>query len=76
MWKLIDQGNVAGLKEVLAKDSSFATVRSGDGRGPLWWAYEKGNSEIIQLLKKHGARDDARDGKGSKPVEMIKKKRV
>merc|ERR1711998_648680 len=70
MWKLIHEGDAQALADVLAEDSSMAKIRSGDGRGPLWWAYETQNTEMIKILKKYGARDDARDAEGKKPADM------
>lgn len=70
MWKLIHEDDVDQIKAVLKKDPGMAKIRSGDGRGPLWWAYEAGNEEVVKLLKKNGARDDARDANGVKPTEM------
>lgn len=70
MWKLIHEDDVDQIKDVLKQDPGMAKIRSGDGRGPLWWAYEAGNDEVVKLLKKNGARDDARDANGVKPTEM------
>jgi dolichyl-diphosphooligosaccharide--protein glycosyltransferase len=70
--KLIQAGDASAVASALGKDSALAKVRSKDGRGPLWWAYAGGNDKIIALLKKAGAREDARDAKGMKPVDMKK----
>ena len=37
-------------------------MRSEDGRGPLWWANEAGNQEIIDLLRAKGVRNDLKVG--------------
>ena len=58
------------LKMVLTKNPGLAQIRSADGRGPLWWAYESGNSDIVKLLKMAGAREDARDANGVKPADV------
>ena len=44
-----------------------ATVRSEDGRGPLWWAHEFKRSEIADLLIKFGAKTDEPDSNGILP---------
>jgi len=72
MKKLIQGGDVSAVASAISKDSALAKVRSKDGRGPLWWAYAGGNDKIVALLKKAGAREDARDSKGLKPVDMKK----
>lgn len=74
MFKLIGGKKTEELARVLAKDPNLAKIRSSDGRGPLWWAHEVGDQKIIQLLKKHGARDDQRDAKGVKPSESKRKR--
>jgi dolichyl-diphosphooligosaccharide--protein glycosyltransferase len=45
-------------------------MRSEDGRGPLWWAYEMKNKEAIALLKKFGAKESERDRNGKKPKDL------
>jgi len=70
MYKLVQEGNIKGMAAALKKDPSLAKVRSSDGRGPLWWAYEAGETEIVKMLKKNGASDTARDAKGVKPTEL------
>jgi len=68
MHKLVQAGDFEKLKMVLTKNPGLAQIRSADGRGPLWWAYESGNSDIVKLLKMAGAREDARDANGVKPA--------
>ena len=70
MWKLINEGATDKIKLVLSKNPSLAQIRSSDGRGPLWWAYEGGRTEIVKLLKAAGAREDARDANGVKPSDL------
>ena len=57
------------------KEPEVVHIRSGDGRGPLWWAYEHKNKKIVKLLKKHGADKNALDSEGKKPKDMFKPKR-
>jgi len=70
MWKLIHEGDTKGVHKWLSSEPTAAQMRSEDGRGPLWWAYEAGRADIVKLLKQAGARDDARDGNGVKPSDL------
>ena len=40
------------------------------GRGPLWWAYEYGNKEAIELLYEYGADDTLFDSEGKAPKDV------
>ena len=35
----------------MAEDPDRATLRSGDGRGPMWWAYETCDEELVSWLE-------------------------
>jgi hypothetical protein len=47
-------------------------MRAGDGRGPLFWAHEFDNNEIIAALVDAGADQRATDTKGLTPGQMPK----
>jgi dolichyl-diphosphooligosaccharide--protein glycosyltransferase len=49
-----------------------ATVRSQDGRGPLWWAYEFGRQDMVDMLVKSGAKTDEPDAGGTLPNQAAK----
>jgi dolichyl-diphosphooligosaccharide--protein glycosyltransferase len=66
MYELVKAGDVGTMAKVLQSNPTLARVRSANGRGPLFWAYEQKNTQMIKLLKKHGARDDERDAQGVK----------
>merc|ERR1711907_571868 len=72
MQELITSGDSKVLKEWLESDPDSVNLRSADGRGPLWWAYEKGNSKMIKMLKKAGASEDETDKDGMKPADLAK----
>lgn len=36
-------------------------MRSADGRGPLWWAYETCNTAMVNLLKQYGQDPESTD---------------
>ena len=59
---LISKGSLDALTSLLAGDPSAALVRTKDGRGPLFWAYEYGRSKEAELLKGYGADEGAEEG--------------
>jgi len=69
---LIKRDDQDGLATILAQNPEAATLRSDDGRGPLWWAYELGRSDIAALLIAAGADADARDKEGIRPSDLKK----
>ena len=75
LWNMIHEKDYDGIKEWIEREPEVVHIRSGDGRGPLWWAYEHKNKKIVKLLKKHGADKNAIDSEGKKPKEMFKPKK-
>ena len=67
LWKLISSANYDGLKTLLDDNPSFAKVRSADGRGPLFWAYEYSQPRMASLLSFKGADTKAKDKYGKTP---------
>ena len=47
-------------------------MRSADGRGVLWWAYEHENMQMVELLVKYGSWVEDRDAYGLKPHHLQK----
>jgi dolichyl-diphosphooligosaccharide---protein glycosyltransferase len=43
MWKLISSNSYDELKAWLDEEPRKAFIRSRDGRGPMWWAFEQRN---------------------------------
>lgn len=74
MWTLISQNQVDDLRTWLEEDPSAAFIRSRDGRGPMWWAFEQRNEEITKLLMKAGVPHTDRDAKGLTPVDLLEGK--
>eukprot|EP00759_Apiculatamorpha_spiralis_P000515 PhF_6_TR10164/c0_g1_i1/m.15777 len=73
LWQVISSGNVEDMARVLKENpSEVVKARSRDGRGPLWWAYEYGKPEMIQLLLDAGVGADERDADGRMPREVTK----
>ena len=70
MWQLINSGDLESISTWLSVDPAAAFLRSSDGRGPLWWANEFHQTQIIDLLVASGADPDATDVNGIKPGDM------
>mmetsp|Transcript_27897 Transcript_27897/g.41292 ORF Transcript_27897/g.41292 Transcript_27897/m.41292 type:complete len:943 (-) Transcript_27897:232-3060(-) len=71
LWQLISSGSVKELESWLNQDRGVAFVRSSDGRGPMWWAYEYRNEEIVKLLIKVGVSYKDSDKYGKTPLDML-----
>jgi len=70
MWSLVDQDNLEGLKSMIAADPELVHIRSEDGRGPLFWAYEYGHKGIVEFLISAGASETAKDTTGHIPSDL------
>ncbi|KAJ9461721.1 hypothetical protein DIPPA_19465 [Diplonema papillatum] len=70
LWRLCSQGKVSELKALLEDQPDAATMRSSDGRGPLWWAREHKRNDVFDLLVASGADPNAEDIDGRKPTAM------
>lgn len=71
MWKLISENAVEALTMWLEAEPHKAFIRSKDGRGPMWWAFEQRNEKITKLLMKAGVPHTDRDSAGRTPVELL-----
>jgi dolichyl-diphosphooligosaccharide---protein glycosyltransferase len=71
MWNLINSNDVQGLKDWLKNEPHMAFLRSKDGRGPMFWAFEKRNNEITTLLMKAGVPHTDKDAKGLTPADLL-----
>jgi len=71
MWSLINDGNIHSLQALLEKEPEMAFVRSQDGRGPMWWAFEANNQEVVKLLMEKGVPHNDADANGKKPVDLL-----
>jgi dolichyl-diphosphooligosaccharide--protein glycosyltransferase len=74
MWTLISNNQVDELRMWLEEDPTIAFIRSRDGRGPMWWAFEKRNEEITKILMKAQVPHTDRDAKGLTPVDLLEGK--
>merc|ERR1712228_273716 len=72
LYELISQHNFDVLNQWFTSDSSIPFLRSKDGRGPMFWAYEFGHKDIIKLLKSMGVSDSQKDKDGYTAKDVIK----
>ncbi len=45
------------IVELLIAEGANVNAGDGAGRTPLWYAEDNGNAEIVELLRKHGAKE-------------------
>ena len=45
------------IVELLITEGANVNASDGAGRTPLWYAKDEGNAEIVELLRKHGAKE-------------------
>ena len=55
MWAIIDGGDMEELAKAIDADKDLVYLRSEDGRGPLFWAYEYERYDMVKLLLDNGA---------------------
>jgi dolichyl-diphosphooligosaccharide--protein glycosyltransferase len=70
MYEIISQNLLDELVGILAENPEIAHVRSGDGRGPMWWAHEYKRMDMIALLKELGVTETRTDEKGISPLDL------
>lgn len=70
LYEIINAGEYDQLKHILTQNPQIAHIRSEDGRGPMWWAHEKGNKKIVGLLKKLKVSETRTDEKGVSPLSI------
>ena len=68
LWQIISDGKTSALKSLLEQEPRAALLRASDGRGPLFWAHEYGQTKMVDLLVKAGADPEARDKNKKKPA--------
>jgi dolichyl-diphosphooligosaccharide--protein glycosyltransferase len=68
--KLVSEGSVDEMAHMLATEPDVVKLRTADGRGPLWWAYEAGQTDMAALLLAAGADPEATDSEGMRPLDL------
>ena len=71
LWELITSGDVSELKYVLQADPILAFIRSSDGRGPMFWAFEHRRQDMVKVLMQIGVSHSERDKEGYTPVDLL-----
>ena len=69
VYDIIAADDLKSLRGLLVKMSEAAHVRSKDGRGPMFWAHEKGRTRMVNALRILGVREDVKDAQGRTPLE-------
>ena len=72
MWKIVNGNSMDDLERWLEADPGAAWLRSADGRGPMWWAFESKNQDVVTLLMKMGVPHTDKDKNGHSPVDLLK----
>merc|ERR1719254_82507 len=72
MWKIVTNNAIEDLERWLEADPGAAWLRSSDGRGPMWWAFESKNQDIVTILMKMGVPHTDMDKNGRTPVALLK----
>jgi dolichyl-diphosphooligosaccharide--protein glycosyltransferase len=71
LWKLITSGEVNDLKDALQINPLLGHIRSSDGRGPMFWAFENRRQDMVKVLMKNGVSHSERDKEGLTPVDLL-----
>jgi len=71
MWQIISSNNIAELKAWLQVEPYKAFIRSKDGRGPMFWAFEQRSEDITKMLMQVGVPHTDRDASGRTPAEIL-----
>jgi len=71
MWQATSSGETDRLIDVYVQGRSLALTRAGDGRGPLFWAYEFKNVDALALLIHLEADEEGEDLDGKRPREFF-----
>merc|ERR1712127_788179 len=71
IWESTSTGNSDRLIDTLIQNHDFATHRSNDCRGPLFWAFEFKNVDALALYIHLEADLEQTDTTGQKPKDMF-----
>jgi len=74
LWSVVHGNKISEFRSLIKLNPNVVHVRSADGRGPMWWAYEHGRTDMVKLLMTNGADPNAIDSKGKKPASLMKMK--
>jgi hypothetical protein len=70
MWEIISNGKLQEFISMLQDAPELVHVRSADGRGPMWWAYEYKRPRMIEIMQRLGASEERTDKNGVRPTDL------
>eukprot|EP00658_Telonema_sp_P-2_P077483 TRINITY_DN701_c0_g1_i2.p2 TRINITY_DN701_c0_g1~~TRINITY_DN701_c0_g1_i2.p2 ORF type:complete len:154 (-),score=49.92 TRINITY_DN701_c0_g1_i2:185-646(-) len=70
LWEAINQNDMSKLEALIKNNPRVIFARAEDGRGPLFWAYEYGRTEIAKLLEGLGVDNTLTDKDGNMPEQL------
>jgi len=70
IWEATKNGNLDHLIEIYSTDKDAIHHRSADGRGPVFWAYEFKQVDILALLMSENVDLAMEDEGGAKPSKF------
>mmetsp|Transcript_13441 Transcript_13441/g.22039 ORF Transcript_13441/g.22039 Transcript_13441/m.22039 type:complete len:162 (-) Transcript_13441:284-769(-) len=73
LWGICSRHDTDALIKILSDQTIVppaAFARSKDGRGPLFWAYEYGFTEGIQILEEIGVSPHEEDAYAKTPIQL------
>jgi len=70
VYEIIEANDFDSLRKLLSDMPELAHIRSEDGRGPMFWAHEKGRSKFVKAFRKLGVRENVKDSSGRTPLEL------
>ncbi len=70
LWTFCSLRDISSLTRIINEMPEAVHARSADGRGALFWAYEFGFTEGIELLEGMGADPNAQDSVGTKAKDL------
>jgi len=71
MYNLIKDNKIEELQAWLDVEPHMAYIRSKDGRGPMFWAFELRNEDITKILLKAGVPHTDKDSQGLTPIDLL-----
>ena len=72
LYTMIQDHELENVQAWLEDDPYIGWIRSKDGRGPMWWAFESQNQEMVEMLMRFGIPHTDADANGLTPVDMLK----
>jgi dolichyl-diphosphooligosaccharide--protein glycosyltransferase len=70
VYEIIAADDYDSLRQLLSEMPEVAHVRSKDGRGPMFWAHEKGRTKMVKAFRKLGVRENVKDSGGRTPLDI------